>query len=100
MIKVAEAIDQALELFNIVYKDLVASGEIVELLVEEVELADDQQFWTVTLGFCRQGEVNPSTLGEALGQINPQLVRRFKSFKVNAESGQVLSMKSRTPGGV
>jgi hypothetical protein len=95
MIDVAEAIEKATELFRTVYRELIEAEEIVGLMVEEVELADAEKFWFITLGFSRQGEVNPSTIGEALGQINPKLIRRFKTFKVNAETGQVVSMKDR-----
>ena len=100
MIEVAEAIDKAIELFQLVHKDLVAAGEIVELLVEEAEFSTDQNSWTITLGYSRQGEVSTSTIGEALGQINPKLTRRFKTFRIDAESGRVQSMKTPKVGGV
>jgi hypothetical protein len=51
------------------------------LLVEEVELSDDEQFWYVTLGW------DADRLGTS---------RIYKSFKVRADSGDVVAMKIRT----
>jgi hypothetical protein len=94
MIEVTEAIDKALELFRVVFRETAGEREVVELLVEEAELSDDQQCWSITIGYSHRGEVHPGTLGEALGQISPKLVRRYKVFRVDAESGKVLSMQT------
>ncbi|MGD8396270.1 MAG: hypothetical protein PVF43_12430 [Candidatus Eiseniibacteriota bacterium] len=97
MIEVTEAIDKALELFRAVFKDAAGDREIVELQVEEAEFSDDPPCWSITVGYSRRGEVNPGTLGEALGQIKPKLVRRYKVFRIDADCGRVLSMQTGTP---
>ena len=63
MIEVSVAIDTALQLFRSVYKELVEAEEILDLQVEEVELSEDERFWTIALGYSRQGEANPTTVG-------------------------------------
>lgn len=97
MIEVSDAIEKAMELFNVVYAERIAAGDIVDVLTEEVELSHDEQYWTITLGFSRKGEINPATLGEALGQIDPKLVRKHKTFKIQAATGKIVSMKIRDP---
>jgi len=64
--------------------------ELVELqtkpLIEEVELSHDKKHWLITLSYASQNE-------------NPYVIfggnRDFKTFEVDRESGEVLSMKIR-----
>jgi len=93
MIEATAAIDRAMDLFKTVYKESLDSGELVNLRVEEVELSADGKLWHLTLGFSHKGETNPQTVGEALAQITPELARSFKTFAIDAETGQVRSMK-------
>lgn len=51
-----------------------------DIQLEEVELSPDEKYWLVTLSF-------PSGY---LGNV-----RNYRIFKVNAETGEVLSMKIR-----
>jgi hypothetical protein len=97
MIDVAQAIDKATELFGTIYRELLDTQEIIGLLVEEAELSADGKVWSITLSFSRRGVENPSTLGEALGQINPKLIRHLKTFRIDAETGQVMAMKIKDP---
>jgi len=51
--------------------------------LEEVELSEDEKYWFVTLSFT----------GTIQGVI--PLGKSYKLFKINADSGQVQSMKIR-----
>ncbi len=84
MVDVKEAVNQTLEYFRDLYQ-----GSYSNLALEEVELSEDEDYWLITLGFT------PPTTGiGALAGVS--LKRDYKIFRVNAESGKVLSMKIRT----
>ena len=53
--------------------------------VEELELTEDGKYWMVTLGYSEPGML-PAYLSGA---------KSYKSFKVDAKTGDVLSMKIR-----
>lgn len=53
--------------------------------VEELELTEDGKYWMVTLGYAEPGML-PAYLAGA---------KSYKSFKVDAKTGDVLSMKIR-----
>ena len=57
--------------------------------LEEVERTEDDRYWLVTLGFARHLN-DLSVLGGM--RCDPD----YKVFKVDAETGEVLSMKIRT----
>ncbi|MGA2475361.1 MAG: hypothetical protein ABSF73_01955 [Terriglobia bacterium] len=79
MINVKDAVKNAAEYFTDLYHD-----QFTNVLLEEVELSDG--YWLITLGYDR-----PASL--------PQFVRKgpraFKVFKVDGETGEVISMKIR-----
>ncbi|HJY53624.1 MAG TPA: hypothetical protein VKD89_06330 [Candidatus Udaeobacter sp.] len=56
---------------------------IEDARLEEVEISDDEQYWTVTLSFT-----------EGSGTI---LSRNYKRFRIRAEDGKVMSMTIRKP---
>ena len=60
-------------------------GPRASIVVEEVELSESGSYWLITLGY---GE--PS-----LGRLTLYPERAFKIFKVDAYTGDVLSMKIR-----
>lgn len=64
--------------------------EAKNMLVEEVEMDDSKSFWYITPSFpLDDSEVNP------YADANWFNSRRFKSLKIDAQSGEVLSMKIR-----
>jgi hypothetical protein len=63
------------------YMDSLYSDSVRGLLLEEVELSDDEQFWCVTLSW------DVDILGTQ---------RTYKVFKIRANDGTVVSMKMRT----
>ena len=63
---------------------LVGLNESVTLTeLEEVEKTEDGGYWLITLSYLPRGQLPFSEK------------RKYKIFKVNAESGEVLSMKIR-----
>lgn len=56
--------------------------------LEEVELSDDDKYWVLTLSY--QAQEAPSQSFITLGTK-----RFFKSFKIDAATGEVRSMKIR-----
>ena len=83
MIEVKQAVHLAEEFFL----DLVGQGSAENLRLEEVELQEEQEgpdsYWYITLSMPETG------LAVMTGG------RFYKVFKINAESGQVQSMKMR-----
>ena len=59
---------------------------INEMSLDEVELSEDEKYWFITLGY--------DDLSEGLLLTIVQR-KKYKVFKVNAENGQVISMKIR-----
>lgn len=74
-------------------------GDLVGLQLEEVELSEDDKNWRITLGWVDpmafHDPLNPAKgLARALtGYRN--LPRVYKTFIVDADSGQVRAMKIR-----
>lgn len=85
-IDVRAAVGLAQKYFNDL-QDMMGSSMRSSRL-EEVELSEDKQFWLITLGFERVNLNNPL-------QVVPQYIREYKIFKINAETGEVESMKIR-----
>lgn len=85
MLEVKEAVKVATEYIQ----TLFAEKQIPELRLEEVELSQDGQFWEVTLSFVVREPTAYLSLGDAARS------REYKIFRVNAENGQVQSMKIR-----
>ncbi|OIP66911.1 MAG: hypothetical protein AUK43_21015 [Oscillatoriales cyanobacterium CG2_30_40_61] len=88
-IDVRAAVSSAQNYFNQL-KSLI--GSIENLRLEEVELSDDKKFWFITLGFERKITNKNNRLKL---EIAPQSLREYKVFKINAETGEVESMKIR-----
>jgi hypothetical protein len=82
MINVKEATEKAIEHLQAFFPD----AEQVQL--EEVELSTDKAHWLITLSYeADSGSVASSMLvGKAV---------RYKVFKLDTKSGEVLSMKIR-----
>jgi len=63
--------------------------------LEEVELSEDEKYWMITLGydvFYRTGEVQNVFLRDVDLQGRK---REYKLFQINADTGNVESMKIR-----
>lgn len=86
MIDVKEATQIALDYFQDIYSDQSFSN----VLLEEVERAqeDDSSYWWITIGFTEDRQTGP------FAQLPSS--RRYKRFKIDAETGEVLAMKIRS----
>lgn len=96
MISAKEAVARAAEYMREMY-----ANEAKDLRVEEIELTGDGETWLVTMGFWEFLPVPPPVNAlAALSQIENRKVRRtYKQLAIQAESGEVLSMKIRqVPG--
>ena len=82
MLDVKEAAQRASEYFAALFPQDLAS----KARLEEVELSDDGQYWLITLGYPID------TAGLLFGTAKP---REYKQFKIEAATGQVVSMRIR-----
>jgi hypothetical protein len=91
-----QAAKLSLEYFN----ELFPNAAISNVALEEVEFLEEENRWLITLGFdgpprsrtSSPIQVNKS-LADLFGASSP--TRKFKSFKVDAKTGKVISMKIR-----
>jgi hypothetical protein len=79
MLDVREAAQRAAEYFAVLYQD--QNPQAVQL--EEVELAEDDSYWFITLSYP-QSDFNVLNFK-----------RKYKIFKIDAKTGDVISMKIR-----
>lgn len=94
MIDVKQAIKTAFDHIN----DLYDEGELKDLALEEVGLSDNERYWFVTLGFTRELSVpleRTSTSVLEAFVARQRSMRVYKVFKIDALTGQLLSMKIR-----
>lgn len=89
MIDVKEATQVALSYFE----DLYGEDSFSNVLLEEVERdeEDGTPYWLITIGFTqKKREHHP------FGNLNLTSSRRYKRFKIDAETGEVVAMKIRS----
>lgn len=72
-------------------QDMIGRPEDVRL--EEAELSEDKQYWLITLGFNRLVDKTSNPLADLVAI--PNYERDYKVFKINAQTGEVQSMKIR-----
>lgn len=98
MIPIKEAAQQAAEFCQQLFPDAQ------DILLEEVERDEDDKFWLITISYLaaagkRAGTVVSGTMETALGttmeQLFPRFERRYKNLRVDAHTGEVVSMKIR-----
>jgi hypothetical protein len=96
MIDIKRAVKEAMDYLASLYEN----PRSVQL--EEVYLSDDEASWLVTLSLLTEAdeeEILTGTYGvlaQALrGVESKRLVRRYKTFEVNRDTGEVRSMKIR-----
>jgi hypothetical protein len=85
MLEVKEVVKTATDYIHTLFPE----RQIPELRLEEVELTADGQYWEVTLSFVVHEPTAYLSLGDAAR------TREYKTFRINAETGQVQSMKIR-----
>lgn len=70
------------------YESLADAGQR-RVTLEEVDLSDDGKYWLITLG------IYEPTTAMALISLGLKESLNYKQFKVDATTGEVLSMKIR-----
>jgi len=91
-ISVKEAVTKAFEYAHDFYKP----QEVPELMLEEVELFKDEEKknWLVTLGYKSSRIIEKQESG-LLGIRERESLREYKTFIIDAEDGQFISLKIR-----
>jgi hypothetical protein len=76
-------------------RDLYPQQELEHLRLEEVTLSDDELYWRITLGWVEPA-VQVPVFSSALGGRDIHVLPRvYKTLEVDAETGDVKSMKIR-----
>jgi hypothetical protein len=78
-------VKQAADIASQYLLSLFADKNPTNVQLEEVELSEDEKYWLITLSFMEQSPLSP---------IIPRK-KSYKLFKINADTGQVQSMKIR-----
>lgn len=74
-----------------------------DLRLEEVELSEDKNYWFITLGFNigqpMDLEKRSNSFDDVMISLSEKSLnqRDYKIFKINADTGEVESMKIRKP---
>lgn len=83
----------------------ILGNNLDNVLIEETELSEDQKFWLITMGFDREVDpkkkkIDPKNplFSQEITNLLPQqktltIERVYKTFKVDSETGEVVSMK-------
>lgn len=72
----------------------IISKSLRDVRLEEVELSEDKEYWLITLSFNRPVSVEQQPVLDLVE--GKQYQREYKIFKINAQDGEVESMKIRT----
>jgi len=93
MIDVKEAVRIASDYLVQLYD----ASQLHDVLLEEVALSEDEEYWYVTIGFTRN---IPSTdpmkaMTETILNQKKYTSREYKVFQIDSATGQVRSMKIR-----
>lgn len=89
-------VKKAVQIAKSYFKDLYPDNAFSHVMLEEVEREeeDDALYWLITIGFTNHdAPTKESPLGTTI--FGPKAPRRYKRFKINAETGDVISMKIR-----
>lgn len=92
-ISLREAVNIGREFMRVAYPD-----GLEDLQLEEIDRSDDDRYWLLTFGFIRYEP--PSTRGTFTilpALADQEKTRVYKVVAVDASSGDVRSMKIRTP---
>ncbi|MBE9063030.1 hypothetical protein [cf. Phormidesmis sp. LEGE 11477] len=74
----------------------VMGSELENLRLEEVEKEEGTDHWLITLGYDARSALPPaSSLFNDPEDVNWKYERAYKLFRINAETGEVESMKIR-----
>jgi len=93
MVDVKNAVTAAVNAAGLLY----SGKDIIGLQLEEVEKSEDGKYWFITLGFSVPDEIPPAKLPAITAAIFPEkkYERKYKVFKIDADSAEFISMKIR-----
>ena len=77
-------------------KDLFSEQELRHLRLEEVELADSEGTWKITLGWVEPAVAQHNVVLSGLAGSIQKLPRVYKVFHIDVDDGTVKAMKIRT----
>lgn len=78
------------------FDDFYSNDPFEDIRLEEVERVeeDGHVFWLITLGYI---DKSTATTRGAVNSLVPNAARDYKRFKIDAETGDVISMRIRSP---
>jgi hypothetical protein len=91
MVDVKQAVSKAMGYLEDMYK----VDRFKDVLVEEVDLSEDNRYWNVTIGFTRGQETTSGGPMATLIGESSEFKREYKVFQIDADNGDLRSMKSR-----
>jgi hypothetical protein len=91
MVDVKQAVAKAMDYLE----DMYQTDQFKDVLLEEVDLSEDNEFWNVTIGFTRRQETTSGgPMATLIGQSS-EFKREYKVFQIDANTGDLRSMRSR-----
>jgi len=78
MLDVKQAAERAVDYM----RTLPAQGDVRDVVLEEAELSEDERYWFITLSYVQGATFLAAT-------------RRYRTFRIEAATGRVVSMKLR-----
>ena len=91
MVDVKQAVAKAMDYL----KDMYQIDQFKDIMLEEVDLSEDNKYWNVTIGFTRRQEsTSGGPMATLIGQ-STEFKREYRVFQIDAESGDLRSMRSR-----
>jgi hypothetical protein len=91
MVDVKQAVAKAMDYL----KDMYQIDQFKDVLLEEVDLSENNEFWNVTIGFTRRQETTSGgPMATLIGQSS-EFKREYKVFQIDAKTGDLRSMRSR-----
>lgn len=94
MIEIKEAVQTAMKQLSAFYKE----KGIRNVLLEEVEFSKST-YWLITIGFDIEKVPLPGSISSlfqrTLAYTAPDSVRKYKIFKINKTTGNIISMNIR-----
>jgi hypothetical protein len=91
VVNVKQAVARAMDYL----KDMYQIDQFKDVMLEEVDLSEDNKYWNVTVGFTRRQETTSGgPMATLIGQ-SEEFKREYRVFQIDAESGDLRSMRSR-----
>ena len=91
MVDVKQAVSKAMDYL----RDMYQIDQFKDVMLEEVDLSEDNKYWNVTIGFTRRQEsTSGGPMATLIGQ-STEFKREYRVFQIDAESGDLRSMRSR-----